>query len=201
MAFEWNDTIEGQAKSMWLEGLATAEIARRLAKQTGQRCTKGCVIGKAHRRFWPARPSPIKQKSDETIASRNKRILEMMSYGVTHGEVAARLQVSDDVVYSVMKKAKDAGWDAFTVGDDAIYAPPRVPVQGIRLKPWLPPELPMPASSVAFKPPAPRECCFPLGDPRSKAFRFCTDPTEPGRSYCLAHCRIAYQGYQPRVAA
>lgn len=49
--------------------------------------------------------------------------------------------------------------------------------------------------------PAVGECCYPIGDPGTKAFRFCCDPTEPGRSYCLDHCKLAYVNYQPRRAA
>jgi GcrA cell cycle regulator len=41
-------------------------------------------------------------------------------------------------------------------------------------------------------------CCWPIGDPRSKSFRFCGDVLErPGKPYCAEHARIAY----PRRAA
>jgi GcrA cell cycle regulator len=32
-----------------------------------------------------------------------------------------------------------------------------------------------------------RACCWPFGEPRTKAFRFCGDPALPGRSYCDDH--------------
>jgi len=38
-----------------------------------------------------------------------------------------------------------------------------------------------------------RECCWPLGDPRTKDFRFCEAATRPGKHYCATHWRVAYQ--------
>lgn len=35
-------------------------------------------------------------------------------------------------------------------------------------------------------------CCWPLGDPKAKDFRFCSDPSEPGRPYCTKHVELAY---------
>jgi len=35
-------------------------------------------------------------------------------------------------------------------------------------------------------------CCFPIGDPGTKGFRYCDDPSEPGRPYCSAHMKVAY---------
>lgn len=62
-----------------------------------------------------------------------------------------------------------------------------------------------PPKPVVEKPELPKlpvgPCCFPIGEPGSKAFRFCEEPTEPGRSYCLQHCLRAYVDYRPRGAA
>ena len=66
-----------------------------------------------------------------------------------------------------------------------------------------------PRERPAPKPPAERavfvklpvgECHFPIGEPGSKAFRFCCELTEPGRPYCLDHCKAAYIDYRPRRA-
>ena len=37
-----------------------------------------------------------------------------------------------------------------------------------------------------------RSCRFPLGDPRSEEFQFCSRPTEIGKPYCEAHCKLSY---------
>ena len=35
-------------------------------------------------------------------------------------------------------------------------------------------------------------CCWPIGEPGTSEFRFCDDVTAAGRSYCPAHCALAY---------
>lgn len=37
-----------------------------------------------------------------------------------------------------------------------------------------------------------RSCRFPIGDPRSEDFHFCSRPTEVGRPYCADHCKLSY---------
>jgi GcrA cell cycle regulator len=52
---EWNETIIGELKALWAEGLSTAEIGRRLG------ISKNAVVGKAHRLDLSPRPSPIRR--------------------------------------------------------------------------------------------------------------------------------------------
>src|SRR6185503_16415532 len=76
---------------------------------------------------------------------------------------------------------------------------PKVTLPEIKVKP-LPVEL---VRAAALKPPpqpakpvwiAPiRECCWPIGDPRSKSFRFCEAATHPGKQYCATHWEVAYR--------
>ena len=35
-------------------------------------------------------------------------------------------------------------------------------------------------------------CCWPIGEPGTRSFRFCDDTTLPGKPYCAEHARIAY---------
>ena len=35
-------------------------------------------------------------------------------------------------------------------------------------------------------------CSWPIGDPKTDDFKFCTEQSEPGRPYCTAHCAMAY---------
>jgi GcrA cell cycle regulator len=37
-----------------------------------------------------------------------------------------------------------------------------------------------------------RECCWPIGEPRTKAFRYCDGLAVAGKSYCAEHCALAY---------
>ena len=36
------------------------------------------------------------------------------------------------------------------------------------------------------------ECQFPIGEPGTKGFRMCYDPTDPGKPYCPTHCALTY---------
>ena len=53
---EWNEAIITELKSLWTEGLSTAEIGRRLG------ISKNAVVGKAHRLDLSPRPSPIRRQ-------------------------------------------------------------------------------------------------------------------------------------------
>jgi GcrA cell cycle regulator len=52
----WTDAKIARLTQLWAEGLATAEISRRL------NLSKNAVVGKAHRLRLPERPSPIKPR-------------------------------------------------------------------------------------------------------------------------------------------
>lgn len=47
------------------------------------------------------------------------------------------------------------------------------------------PAVPRPVSRV----PA---CCWPIGEPGTPSFRFCSDPAMGGKPYCAPHAAIAY---------
>lgn len=42
------------------------------------------------------------------------------------------------------------------------------------------------------KPSFHKTCQFPIGDPKSRGFRFCDDVTRPGSSYCETHHQLCY---------
>lgn len=50
---------------------------------------------------------------------------------------------------------------------------------------------------TTFRPLSAIPCCFPLGDPGKRSFRFCEAPSVVGKPYCPEHCAAAYV----RVAA
>ena len=35
-------------------------------------------------------------------------------------------------------------------------------------------------------------CCWPIGEPGTRSFRFCDADTLPGKPYCVEHAQIAY---------
>ncbi|WP_298225781.1 GcrA family cell cycle regulator [Acidocella sp.] len=56
---EWTDETILRLRTLWSEGLSTAEIGRRL------NISKNAVVGKAHRLNLPARPSPIRRSAGD----------------------------------------------------------------------------------------------------------------------------------------
>lgn len=89
--------------------------------------------------------------------------------------------------------------------------PPSVPrVVGPTLPPlvsYVPPT-PMPRPVMTVPPPPPPavfrrrpsiSCCWPIGEPGTKAFRFCGDPSVPGRPYCGEHANLAYVRVRDRT--
>jgi GcrA cell cycle regulator len=57
---------------------------------------------------------------------------------------------------------------------------------------------PKPAPAPRVVAPAPRPygrvvtCCWPIGEPGTRSFRFCDDASEPGKPYCSDHAKLAY---------
>ncbi len=60
----------------------------------------------------------------------------------------------------------------------AIYAAPRPAPEPV--------VVPIPTGRVV-------ECSWPLGEPKTRAFRYCDVPSVPGKSFCAEHCARAYQ--------
>ena len=61
---EWSDDIISRLRVLWVEGLSTAEIGRRL------NVSKNAVVGKAHRLNLPPRPSPIRRGAEGSASPR-----------------------------------------------------------------------------------------------------------------------------------
>ncbi len=65
------------------------------------------------------------------------------------------------------------------------------PAEGVRLPP-APPQLrsvpAAPRASLARS----TSCCWPIGEPGTSSFRFCSDTAMTGKPYCSEHAAIAY---------
>lgn len=186
---EWNDEIIAQLRAFWAAGHSTAEIGRRLG------VTKNAIVGKAHRLDLPARPSPIRRDPDAAPARRTT------------------VRRVDGPTLPPLPSAACDDEAVFTAPDPAappeirIVAPPApLPVTVRPVAP--PPPAPRPVLSAVPRPvvsPPPRPvavaprpygrvvtCCWPLGEPGTRDFRFCDVPSEPGRPYCDDHVKVAY---------
>jgi len=168
---EWNDEVIGRLRDLWTEGHSTAEIGRRLG------VSKNAIVGKAHRLDLPARPSPIRREGSEALAER---------------KAAAPRRVEGPT----LPPLASSGGPAVAVAPVVVIAEvPPAPVQ---------PKIVAPPRPVLVTPPRPQPvaaprpygrivtCCWPIGEPGTKTFRFCDDRSEPGKPYCEDHAKLAY---------
>lgn len=138
--------------------------------------------------------------NEETIV----RIRALWAEGHSTAEIGRRMGISKN---AVVGKAHRLNLPARpspirrTPGEKKVSARPRVRrVTG----PTLPalesmvravPKAPVVLRPVPVQPrPAGRvsSCCWPLGEPGTREFRFCGDPTVPAKPYCEEHVALAY---------
>lgn len=206
MAFDWTAEARAQLRDLWAEGHSTAEIGRRLG------VTKNAVVGAAHRMDLPPRPNPMaesRRRAKELVAARAalgagqpaEAVARSLGTDVTAltrrvAEHQRALAPRRDVTPAPLPSVGDAGGSSRP--PPVVAAPPVrrrlvLPVSGVgaaavraddpnaeRL------------AGVVFRPRAARPCAWPIGEPGSREFRTCDEPTRPGKPYCPDHCEAAY---------
>ena len=166
---EWSDDTIGRLREFWSEGHSTAEIGRRLG------VSKNAVVGKAHRLDLPARPSPIRRD------------------GVAPTQ---RTQSPRRVAGPTLPPLVSANGGGPAQSPRPTMPPPEP-------RPVSPPFAARPAPASAAQPVprmqvAPRPfartvaCCWPIGEPGTKSFRFCDGNAMTGKPYCADHAQLAY---------
>ena len=189
---EWSDEVIGQLRALWAEGHSTAEIGRRLG------VTKNAIVGKAHRLDLPARPSPIRRDPDAVPVRRSTvRRVEGPTLPPLPSAVA-----DCDIGFAAF------GTVTASPAPQIVVPPPPPPRAPVIARPVIappPPPRPIVQAPRPVAPPphrpiamAPRPygrvvtCCWPIGEPGTREFRFCDVPSEPGRPYCEDHVKVAY---------
>ena len=125
--------------------------------------SKNAVVGKAHRLDLSARPSPIRREGETALSLRQQ--MRRMA-GPTLPPLAST-----------------------GAGAAAVQSLPRPMPVVLTPRPAPPP----PAPRVA-PPPPPRPygrvitCCWPIGEPGTRSFRFCDAESVPGKPYCDRAC-------------
>ncbi len=179
---EWTEDVIGRLKALWAEGHSTAEIGRRLG------VSKNAVVGKAHRLLLAARPSPIR-RGEPGAARRRPSIrrvigptLPTMAHPMAHpGQGPPR---------RFAPRRRRAWWRGSAGAADPGPAarPGRAQLACRRGR----------RSSAARRgcgrAPGGRlvACCWPIGEPGTRSFRFCDVGSLPGKPYCSAHAALAY---------
>lgn len=163
--FEWSDDVVQSLRQLWADGHSTAEIGRRIG------ASKNAVVGKAHRLDLPRRPSPIAHDNEQP--RRPSKITTVpQSQNIVPVEVPAPPLPPRPTPLPVCAP----------VARNAITPKPAVNVVSPQ-----PEDVPR-----SFDRRAGRTCCWPIGEPGTKTFRFCDAAIEPRTPYCLDHARKAY---------
>ena len=145
---EWNEETIGKLRTLWADGLSTAEIGRRLG------ISKNAVVGKAHRLSLTSRPSPIRRDGERS--ERRRRPVRVS--GPTLPALPVALSPMPQDTHRPAER-------------------PHPVVRAICL--------PRPGARVT-------PCCWPIGEPGTKNFRFCDVGAIAGKPYCEAHAALAY---------
>lgn len=192
MTGPWPPERIAALEKLWLEGATSLAIGQQL------HMSKSAVIGKAHRLGLPPRPSPITRKdpaSTSPIQQRTRRARRAYLGKPTLPPMAAPVPDAPPVP-AVPPPLPVAAVAPSPVVSAVPPPPPPLPIP-------VPVAAPPPAAPVTVAKPAPatprpirigrvRECCWPIGEPGSRGFRFCDAATEPGRPYCATHGAVAY---------
>ena len=170
---EWTAEAIETLQALWAEGHSTAEIGRRMG------ISKNAVVGKAHRLNLSARPSPIRREEAGEAS-------------------AAEPAVSRAAVAEAPRPAAPPPVAPPPAPRPAVAAPAAT-VSAVSAPPPAPRSAPAPRAPVAappvvrpFQRSGARTCCWPIGEPGTPEFRFCTAEAVSGRPYCAEHASIAY---------
>lgn len=185
----WTPELKEQLRALWADGVSTIQMGMRLG------VSKNAVVGTVHRMKLTQRGDYIyPERTPEKLAL----IDEMLRNGMSVHGIAKKTHSSPDFIRQrrnelglpTWRKTSSRGRFNFGhVGD--LFDDPDFEAQPSRVLPRF--------TVVPVRTYAPRKttaCCWPIGEPRAKDFRFCDDTSEPGRTYCVAHCHDAYQNYQ-----
>ena len=206
---DWTEETIIRLRGMWAEGHSTAEIGRRLG------VTKNAVVGKAHRLDLPARPSPIRR--DGPTSAQPRRLASRRVEGPTLPPLGSNVPTEPAPIEMVSIPAA-AIEPAFVqpvrpepsrpqlyqpnpqpvplaVVPETIHAPTLSIMKPVELPRAVSHQMPAPVPRLHSAPrPYARSvtCCWPIGEPGTKAFHFCDDAASGGRPYCAQHAALAY---------
>lgn len=125
--------------------------------------SKNAVVGKAHRLNLTARPSPIRRD----------------------GQAAAHRP-------TLPRRVTGPTLPPLTTAPVAPVAPAPAASQTPPAPARPEPARPAAVRAIPAYTPRAQTCCWPLGEPGTRSFRFCDATAIPGKPYCAEHAAIAY---------
>ena len=173
----WTDQMVEDLRTMWKQGLTTAEIGKKLG------VSKNSIVGKVHRLGLSGRPSPIKKKDgDEEHAADNKPALKDKA---PRAEKESPKAVSEPAVKEEAKTAKPS---VVTAEKNSEKKESRKE----ETKECFKSDLEKSAKAVSLMVLDNHTCRWPLGDPKDDNFHFCGKKVKIGQTYCEEHSAVAY---------
>jgi GcrA cell cycle regulator len=163
---QWTSLTIAALERLWGLNYSTAAIGEHL------QFTKNAIVGKAHRLDLAARPSPITRNPDSSYARRlaTPRAAPRMTLPPL-ASVAAEIPIAIPRSPTAAPRLSRAIRTPIIVG-------PAAPIERVTAAP-------KPYGRIV-------ECCWPIGNPGTRGFRFCEVPSVISRPYCEAHVQIAY---------
>lgn len=165
---DWPAEKIAALRALWADtSLSTAEIGRRL------RVSKNAIVGKAHRLGLQGRLSPIirdltRVRAHVALPRAGRHTLPPLASGLAPPP-PPESRIPDSAPRRLVPLALNRPLAAPRPASPVTYAAAHVSRTG-RVT----------------------ECCWPIGEPGTRAFRFCDAPSDPGRSYCHDHSRTAF---------
>jgi GcrA cell cycle regulator len=169
----WDEETIRHLRDLWTQGHSTAEIGRRLG------VSKNAIVGKAHRLDLDARPSPIRRDAAKPVVERPSPYPRMAGPTLPPLASAGAQPLPPPPPSSNVQVLRSPP----VTGPRPVVAP--VPVVPPAPRPV------MPSAPIQARRSAP-SCCWPIGEPGTKAFRFCDDVSVAGKPYCDEHAKLAY---------
>lgn len=160
----WTDEMVDQLRAMWIEGLTTGEIGKRLG------VSKNSIVGKVHRLGLSGRPSPIKKKEETETAA-----------------PAAEAQPKPAKEKTQVKEPKPA--KPAKVEKTVIET---APAEKLPEKKECSSKAHSQSGKTMLTDLDNHTCRWPLGDPKDENFHFCGKKVRIGQTYCDEHANIAY---------
>lgn len=126
--------------------------------------SKNAIVGKAHRLDLAARPSPIRRETG--VPAQARPVAPRRLEGPT-------LPPLNSTSVNEMPPHREV-------------AAPLAVARIVQVVPTRPTNV-VPRSYARIV-----TCCWPIGEPGTRSFRFCDAQSEPGKPYCDEHARLAY---------
>ena len=162
---DWTTEAIDRLRALWAEGLSTAEIGRRMG------ISKNAVVGKAHRLQLSARPSPIRRDAQSPRPAPAGRSATLPPLRVAAAPAAPRVEQRAPELRAAEHRPIEHREETRPVAANTQRAAAVV--------------RPFSRSSA-------RSCCWPIGEPGTEDFRFCTAEAMAPKPYCREHSALAY---------